>query len=328
VKKIKILSICLLLIIATTCFAGCGAQEAKQTSEKSEEAQVFLKEGEEIDVVFSVASLSTVLFSEINNRLKSYAEELGNVNLTVYDGEGKTEKQVSDLELAATIDPDLVILLPIDGEGVVPGVKKINEAGIPLIVITRTITQGEYLAYVGVSDLIMGRMAAEYIASKLDGKGKVVEILGSLGVSTTQDRIKGFESVIGNYKDIEIVASQPANWSRAEALTAMENIIQSNPEIDAVFVHNDEMAGGVIEALKSAGMEDVIVVGVMGMKEALQRIEDGTQTATVTMPPDTAVEGLKIGINYLTGKDYESYKMLDIDMITKGNLDAFWEKGY
>jgi ribose transport system substrate-binding protein len=323
-KKIKVLLACLLLV-CMTCLIGCGSKGGKQTEEVE---QPVFKEGEEIDVVFSIASLSTVLFSEINKRLQNYVDSLGYVNLTVYDGEGKTEKQVADLELAATTDPDLVILLPTDGQGVVPGVKKINEAGIPLIVITRTVAQGDSISYVGVSDLIMGRMAAEYIAAKLDGAGKIVEILGSMGVSTTQDRIKGFEAVIGNYKEIDIVAAQPANWSRAEALTAMENIIQSNPQIDAVFVHNDEMAGGVIEALKSAGMDDVIVVGVMGMKEALERIQNGTQTATVTMPPDTAVEGLKIGINYLTGKSYESFKMLDIDLITKGNVEAFWEKGY
>ncbi len=128
-------------------------------------------------------------------------------------------------------------------------------------------------------------MAAQLIVDKLAGNGKVVELEGVPGTSAANDRGKGFNEGIQSTTGITVIAKQPADFDRAKGMKVMENILQGNPEIQAVFAHNDEMALGALEAIKAANRTNIIVVGFDATEDAVKAVNAGTLLATVAQQP-------------------------------------------
>ena len=122
-------------------------------------------------------------------------------------------------------------------------------------------------------------LAAEYIAGELNCQGNVVEIQGLAGISVTTDRTKGFTDTLQQEcpdGGIEIVASQPGDFNPDKGLTVMENILQAQSDIDAVYTHDDDMAQGVVQAIRNAGRQDeMFLTGVGGSKAAMEQIKEG-----------------------------------------------------
>ncbi len=151
-------------------------------------------------------------------------------------------------------------------------------------------------------------MAADFIVKALNGKGKVVMLVGIPGTSAARDRGTGFEAQLKKYPGIQLVAKQTANFNRAEGLKVMENLLQAYPDINAVFAQNDEMALGAIEAIKSAKkLGKIIVVGFDAIPDALKAVKKGEMAATIAQQPavmgqlaiEKAVEYLKTKTIYL-----------------------------
>ncbi|MGD9908698.1 MAG: substrate-binding domain-containing protein, partial [Mesotoga sp.] len=181
---------------------------------------------------------------------------------------------------------DLIVINPTDSDAIVTAVEEANKAGIPVITVDRGANGGMVIAHIASDNVAGGMMAGEYVAMLLDGKGNVVELEGIVGTSAARDRGEGFGAAISKYPDIKIVAKQVANFNRAEGLVVMENILQANPNIDAVFAHNDEMALGAIEAIKAAGLLDKIkVVGFDAVDDAVAAVNAGEMAATVAQQP-------------------------------------------
>src|SRR5690625_3294316 len=104
-------------------------------------------------------------------------------------------------------------------------------------------------------------MAGEFISEKLDNQGEIVEIEGVSGSSTSRERGEGFHNIINEIDELEIVASQSADFDRTKGLSVMENIIQGSGDVDAVFAHNDEMALGALEALEAKNILEDVEIG-------------------------------------------------------------------
>ena len=132
-----------------------------------------------------------------------------------------------------------------------PAIQKANEAGIPVFTVDRGANGGVVVAHIASDNVAGGTMAAEFLCTAISGKGNVVELQGIAGTSAARDRGQGFNDYMSaNCKDAKIVAQQTANFNRDEGLSVFENILQAQPEIAAVFAHNDEMILGAIQALK------------------------------------------------------------------------------
>ena len=161
-----------------------------------------------------------------------------------------------------------------------------------------------------------GKLAGEYIVELLGGKGNVVELEGIPGASAARDRGQGFNEAIGG-TDIEVVAKQTANFDRAQGLTVMENILQAQPEIDAVFAHNDEMALGALEAIK-ASKRDILVVGFDATDDAKAAVESGEMAATVEqLPKEIGSLGVETAVKILNGEKVESMIPVDLQLVKK-----------
>jgi ribose transport system substrate-binding protein len=206
---------------------------------------------------------------------------------------GDTATQVSNLEDLIAQRVDAIFLAPREAKGFEGPLQAAKEAGIPVILIDRELegpkAGDDYITFIGSNFVAEGKRAGEWLAKQTSGKAGIIELLGTAGSSVANDRHEGFADAIKAFPDMKIIDRQDANFTRAQGQKVMENLIQAhNKQITAVYTHNDEMALGAIQALKSAGMQpgkDVIVISVDGQKSALEAIQRGEMNATVECNP-------------------------------------------
>jgi ribose transport system substrate-binding protein len=188
-------------------------------------------------------------------------------------------EQLSQVEDVIVKKPDAILFIPVDYKALVPAVEKINAAGIPVTNITDRIAGGKLVAYVGADDYNIGLATARHLLKQMGAKGNVVILEGVKGSLTNTDRVRGFNDALKENAGVKLLASQPANYQRLNALQVMENLIQSFPQIDGVLAANDPMAVGALEALDGANRK-ALVVGINGSKEAVEMIKAGRLLAS------------------------------------------------
>jgi ribose transport system substrate-binding protein len=226
------------------------------------------------------------------NSMQDEAKKRG-YELVFTNARGDTATQVSNLEDLVAQRVDAIFLAPREAKGFESALQAAKDAKIPVFLIDREIEGGrageDYVTFIGSNFVEEGKRAGDWLVKQTSGKAGIVELLGSAGASVANDRHQGFADAIKASPDMKIIASQNGNFTRAEGQKVMESLIQAHGRaITAVYTHNDEMAMGAIQALKSANMnpgKDVIVVSVDGQKSALQAIIDGQMNATVECNP-------------------------------------------
>ena len=155
-----------------------------------------------------------------------------------------------------------------------------------MITVDRAANGGTVAAHIASDNVAGGRMAADYVGTRLRGKGSVVMLEGIPGSSAARDRGKGFREGLKQYPGIALVASQTADFDRAKGLAVMENILQAQKKIDAVFAQNDEMALGAVQAIEAAKRgREMFVVGFDAIADALKAIREGRMAATIAQQP-------------------------------------------
>ena len=193
-------------------------------------------------------------------------------------------EQMSQVEDVIVKKPDAIVFTPVDYKALIPGVEKMNAAGIPVINVTDHMAGGTIVSFVGIDDYKVGRATGEALMKALGGKGNVVIIEGVKGSLSNQDRTRGLTDVTKSYPNVKLLATQAGNFQRLNALQVMENLMQSFPQIDGVMAANDAMAIGAIEALDAANRK-AIVVGINGTKEAVDAVKAGKLLASGQADP-------------------------------------------
>lgn len=247
------------------------------------------------------------------------------VELIVTDGRRDSAKQLADVEDLISRKVDIIVIAPNDAKALAPIGERAKRAGIPIVTFDRelAVPEDQVAAHIGSDNVEMGRIAARYLARRLEGRGLIIHLEGTPGASATIDRKKGFEEEIGKYPGIKVVANLVGHYRRHEALQVMEDALTAHPKIDAVYSHNDEMALGAIQALEARGRaKGVLVLGMDGSSVALEAIEKGRLTATVYyhhMFP----EALELAMKVLKGERVPKRTMLETPLITLENLARY-----
>ena len=188
-------------------------------------------------------------------------------------------EQMSQVEDVAVRRPDAVAFIPVDAKAMVPGVERLNSAGIPVVNVTDRSAGGAFVSFVGCDELVVARNTARRLLTALNGKGQVVIIEGVRGSTNNASRMKGYTDALAEFPDVKLLATQPGNFQRLQALQVMENMLQSYRELDGVLALNDAMALGAIEALEAANRK-ALVVGINGTKEAVDAVLAGKLLAS------------------------------------------------
>lgn len=306
-KKIKLLALSLVMALTLGVFVGCD------TGGGTDETGGQSASGEGL-IGLSVSTLNNPFFVTLADGAEKAAKEAGN-KLVVVDAGNDTAKQASDIEDLISKGIKVLIVNPVDSDAVGPAVENAIEAGIQVIAVDRAVNNIEISATIASDNVAGAKMATEYLLEVIGKDAKVAELEGIPGASATIDRGKGFREVAD--KSLNVVASQTANFDRAEGMNVMENILQSNPDIVGVFAHNDEMALGAVEAVKSSG-KDIKVVGFDATDDAKSAVENGDLLATVEQQPDlmgkTAVEN---AIKLLNGESIDNVIPVEVKLVTK-----------
>ena len=188
-------------------------------------------------------------------------------------------EQMSQIEDAVVRRPDAVVFIPVDFKALAPGVKRMNAARIPVVNITDRVEGGQVVSFMGSDDYSLGLATARYLFGKMNGQGGIVILEGVRGVLTSVERVRGFRKALEEFPRVKLLASQPANYQRLQALQVTENLLQAHPVIDGVVAANDAMALGAVEALQGANRR-ALVVGINGTKEAIDAIKAGKLLAS------------------------------------------------
>jgi ribose transport system substrate-binding protein len=188
-------------------------------------------------------------------------------------------EQMSEIEDVIVKRPGAVVLIPVDSKAMVPGIEKLNAANIPVINITDRVLGGQPVSFMGCDEINLARNTARFLLQKLNGHGNVIILEGVGGSQNSANRVSGYKQALAEFPNVKLLASQPANFQRVQALQVSENLLQSYPQIDGILAANDSMALGAIEALEAAKRK-ALVVGLNGTKEAIDAIKEGKLLAT------------------------------------------------
>jgi ribose transport system substrate-binding protein len=259
--------------------------------------------------------------------LKEGAEETAaseGIDLEITDSQGDPAKQMTDVENLLQGNLDLLILNPVDSDAAAQAVLLANEQGVPVITVDRQASGGKVLAHIGFDALKSGNISANFLDEALGGKGKVVELQGILGTNVGRDRSQGFNDHMATVPGIEIIAQQSANFDRGEALSVMEDILQANSEIDAVYAANDEMVMGALSAIEAAGrLDEMVVIGTDAIDPALEAIRAGKLEATIAEPPFfLGRDAIHTAIKILNGEEVDEMITLENKLVTEENVDT------
>jgi galactofuranose transport system substrate-binding protein len=231
--------------------------------------------------------------------------------LVYTDAASSAAKQVADVNSMIAQGVDFIFLAPREEKPLVPAIMAAKKAGIPVLLIDRNVDQSlakagtDYLAFVGSNFVQEGQRVADWTIKKTDGKGKILELEGTIGSSPANDRKKGFDETIkAKAPEMVILASQSGDFARDKGRQVAETLLQAHPDATIVYAHNDEMALGAIAAIEAAGKvpgKDILVVSIDGEKDGVQAIIDGKLGATCECSPRFGPKAFDIMYSYANG---------------------------
>ena len=242
------------------------------------------------------------------------ARNLDTLELVFADAQQKQENQIKAIRNFIEMGVDVIAFPPVVETGWKAVLTECQEAGIPVILVDRGVDASceDLYATKIASDFIWeAEQGAQMMADLLGGKGKVVELEGTVGASAANDRKKGFDDYIAaNDPDIEIIASQTGDFTRAMGKEVMESFLKTYDDIDGVWCHNDDMALGAIEAIKEAGLkpgEDIKIIGCDGVKGAFEAMVAGEMNGTVECNPCLAEQIFDTAAKLKAGESVEKW---------------------
>ena len=284
-------------------------------------APAAARQDEQLQIVFSVPGLNFPFFVHMMNIARDTAAEL-DVELIEQDGQDDSATQSAGIESAIAQGVDGIVISPRDVEALAPAIQAAMDAGIPVVTVDRAVTGADTLGHVGADNVRGGEKQGEYLLEILPEGGQIIELQGTVGASPAIDRSAGFNSVIADRPEYEIVFQQTAAFRRDQGLTVTEQALQANPGVAAIVAANDDMALGAAEAAAGAGI-DVPIIGFDALPEALQAVQDGTLAATVEQFPGGQTAGaMELLVNYLRDgtEPAEHTTLIEPALITADNL--------
>jgi ribose transport system substrate-binding protein len=250
----------------------------------------------------------------------------GIINYTVNapTSEADVDVQIAQLEDAITKGVNALVVAPTDASALNPTFDRAKESNIPVLIIDSNTTWPDKLTFIGTDNKAGGQLAGEYICSVVGSGGKVGIISGQETAASIADRVAGAQAALEGC-GANVAAKISGDHSRAGGQTVMEDILASNPDIQAVFAINDNEALGAVEALKAAGkLNDVVVVGFDANPDAIASILNGEMSASVAQAPaNMGGYGLAWGLNALLGLPVEPLVDTGTTLVTADNAAQF-----
>jgi ribose transport system substrate-binding protein len=285
-------------------------------------------------------------FVAFSAELEKEAEKRG-YNFSVTHAQSDAAKQIDDVEDIVAQKPDYLILGPKDVKASAPALAIAKKAGIPVIVVNRDIVgePGEdYVTKIYSDFEWIGEKMAEAVHEAFGPETetiRIVELHGTAGGGNTIGMSNGLRKGVEKYRHgehgrLEIVRSQPGNFDRITAMKAMENILQSGVEFDAIVCHFDTEAMGAIQALRTANRKmgndptkgEIIIVGNGGTVDGLKAVKEGYYHKIISVTPYYANQVFDAIEAHAEGEELPPYIRVEDIVIDKSNVDEHMAMGF
>ncbi len=343
-RKRLFISVAAGLVLAmgvTACMGDDDDEAASTTATTGETGTTGGSSGERVSIIASVPPTDHGWLGAISKDAQAAADKHDDVDFELLQA-ADADSQAQQIQQAISQKPDVLVVLPQDGAALTPIAQQAERAGIRVVNVDRLFTAPDAATATILGDNYqIGVLAANYISEELNCQGNVVEIQGLAGISVTTDRTKGFTDTLRQKcpdGGIRIVASQPGDFNPDKGLTVMENILQAQSDIDAVYTHDDDMAQGVVQAIRNANRDDeMFLTGVGGSQDAMQQIkEGGLYRATFLYNPNMAgsavnmarLIGLGEGFSELVPPEVPRQVVVPAAVVTQDNVDEYEEYAF
>ncbi|WP_374975993.1 substrate-binding domain-containing protein [Microbacterium trichothecenolyticum] len=322
-------------VAAVGLLAGCtgtGADEENvvdqgTTSEENAES------GDTVVIGFSGPAADHGWLGAINSGAQAAADSFDDVELRVAEGTNDPIAQIAAVETFVNDGVDAIVLLPTDGAALTEAAIAAMEAGVPVINVDREFSSPFAARTTILGDNYgMGVSAGTYICEQLGGEGFVAEIAGIDSLPLTQDRSQGFADALEDC-GLEVSARVAADFTVAGGEAAASQLLAANPQIDAIWNHDDDQGIGVLAAIDSAGRDEFFMMGGAGSRSAMEAIEadDTVLKATVIYPSTQAADGVALArliaqsktMGDLITPSIPNRVVLDAPVVTKENVDQY-----
>ncbi|MCW9710481.1 ribose ABC transporter substrate-binding protein RbsB [Avibacterium sp. 21-586] len=233
-------------------------------------------------IALAVSTLDNPFFVTLKEGAEKEADKLG-YNFVVLDSQNDPAKELANVEDVTVRGAKVLLINPTDSTAVASAVRMANQKNIPVITLDRGAAQGKVVSHIASDNVAGGKMAGDFIAEKLGNNAKVIQLEGIAGTSAARERGEGFKQAVEAHK-FDVLASQPADFDRTKGLNVMENLLTAQPNVQAVFAQNDEMALGAIRAVQAAN-KSVLIVGFDGTDDGVKAVKSGKLAATIAQQP-------------------------------------------
>ncbi len=281
-------------------------------------------------IAFVMKTLNNPFFIDMQRGAKETADKFG-INLLVQAAEREVdvEKQMQIIENLIQRQVDVICVTPSGSKEIIPAIVKANQANIPVIVVDTRVdavslaeSGGETAGFIGSDNVDGGRIAGRYIIEQLGGVGQVAILEGIPGHETGDARLKGFHEALSSESGITLVASQTANWERDQGYNVFQNILQSHPDVQALFACNDMMALGAVEAIAAMDKTgEIVVVGFDAIADGRRAIAEKRMSASIAQHPyEMGKVALEKAWSLLQGQTFPAEIPVKIELITAASL--------
>jgi len=295
-----------LFVVASLVLAACGGAATPAPAEPAAPAASSEKTYADMTLCYPQLGAESDWRTANSASIKQTAEEVGS-KLIFSDAQQKQENQISAMRACIQQGVDVIALPPVVEDGWDAVLTEAKNAGIPVIIVDRSVSADKslYAAHIGSDMKLEGERAAEEFNKKFPDGAKILELSGTTGSGAAVGRAEGFRNKLND--NIEIIDSQTGNFTRAEALPVMQAFLQKytpGEDFQGIFIHNDDMGIGAIEALKAAGVQpgDLFLVSVDGTRGGFQAMVDGWFQADVECNPLLGPQVFEMALNLINGK--------------------------
>jgi ribose transport system substrate-binding protein len=298
--------------------AGCGSGSSTGGTTAGGGASGGSKSSN-VSIGLALSTLNNPFFVSLRDGAQAAADAAG-VTLIVTDARDDATQQANQVQNFQTQQLKGVIINAVDSDAAGPIVAPLIAAKTPVVAVDRAVNGATVSSFIASDNVAGGGLAADALAKAVGEKGKIIVLQGVAGTSASRDRGKGFTEAIKKYPNIQVVATQPADFDRSKGLDVATNLLQAHADAVGIFAENDEMALGAIQALGARAGKSVFVVGFDGTADGVAAIKAGTMNASIAQQPTelgkSAVTTLLALIN---GKPAEKTIGVPVVVLTKDN---------
>lgn len=261
---------------------------------------------------------------KLNSELKTaeYLNDSIEVRLTSADDDN--DSQLSQINYFIDQGVSLLIVSPNQVHAISPALERAQQKGIPVILVDRKTQSKKYTAFIGCDNYLLGKLVGDYIAQRLKGKGRIVEIRGLDDSSPAIDRHRGFVDALNAYPDLQIVASESGDWKEQSGSEVMKRVLSKTQDFDYVFAQNDRMAYGAYKVACEHGLQDkcrfVGVDGLAGKDGGLELVRQGVLEASM-LYPTKGDELIALAMKILRHEPFARDNYLPTSIVTRNNAE-------